>query len=262
MALEEIRYWNAVAKAWSTVQPQSLWRVHSDTVNLGLLGRWLPESRVQCLLKTDAFDEAFGNGLYPFLATKAERIVGVDISVSTLRLARTRHTSLCVVGADVRCLPFADSVFDILVSTSTLDHFQSHAEIIGSLHEFRRVLRPTGRLFLTLDNRANPLIRMRNALPFRLLNRLGITPYFVGATYGPRSLRGVLQEVGFDVLEVGAVMHCPRALAIAIAHLLKRYTGQETQRRFLRFLLTFERLAYWPTRFLTGHFVAVRAIKR
>ncbi len=261
MARAKSRYWDGVAEAWNTAHPQELWRVHSDTVNLDLLGCWLPAGRVQCLLKTDAFDEAFGNGLYPLLATKAERIVGVDVSVSTLRLARTHHTNLRVVGADVRCLPFADGVFDILVSTSTLDHFPSHDEIRASLHEFRRVLRPAGQLLLTLDNLANPLISLRNALSFRLLNRLGITPYYVGATYGPCGLRCVLQEVGFNVLEVGAVMHCPRVLAVAIARLLERHTGPETQRRFLGFLLTFERLASWPTRFLTGHFVAVRAIK-
>jgi len=152
-------------------------------------------------------------------------------------------------------------VFDAIVSISTLDHFQSRDEIVASLCEFRRVLRSTGQLFLTLDNQANPIVRLRNTLPFRLLNRLGITPYYVGATYGPRGLRCVLQEAGFNVLEVGAVMHCPRVLAVAIARLLERHTGPETQRRFLGFLLTFERLASWPTRFLTGHFVAVRAIK-
>ncbi len=246
MARAKSRYWDGVAEVWNTAHPQELWRVHSDTVNLDLLGRWLPAGRVQYLLKTDAFDEAFGNGLYPLLATKAERIVGVDVSVSTLRLARTHHTNLRVVGADVRCLPFADGVFDILVSTSTLDHFPSHDEIRASLHEFRRVLRPAGQLLLTLDNLANPLISLRNAL---------------SATYGPYGLRCVLQEVGFNVLEVGTVMHCPRVLAVAIARLLERHTGPETQRRFLGFLLTFERLASWPTRFLTGHFVAVRAIK-
>ncbi len=262
MALEKSRYWDAVAEVWNTAHPQLLWRVHSDIVNLGLLRRWLPASRVRYLLKTDAFDEAFGNGLYPLLATKAERIVSMDITLPTLRLARAHHGSLCVIGADTRRLPFANGVFDVIVSTSTLDHFQSRDEVIASLHEFRRVLRPTGQLFLTLDNLANPIIRLRNALPFRLLNRLGIVPYYVGATYGPRSLGCVLRGVGFDVLEVGAVLHCPRVFAVAIARLFERHTRQETQRRFLRFLLAFERLSHWPTRFLTGHFVAVRAIKR
>jgi SAM-dependent methyltransferase len=251
-----------VATAWSAGHPQSLWRVHSDAVNLDLLGRWLPGERVKFLLKTDAFDEAFGHGLYPLLKTKSEHVVIIDVAVSTFRLARARHGSLCVIGADARCLPFANGAFDTIVSFSTLDHFHSREEIVASLREFRRVLRSPGQLFLTLDNQANPIIRLRNALPFGLLRRLQLVPYYVGVTYGPRGLRSILQEVGFDVREVGAVLHCPRVLAVAIAHLLERHAGQATQRRFLRLLLTFERLAYWPTQFLTGHFVAVRALKR
>jgi SAM-dependent methyltransferase len=261
-AVKESHYWERIAAAWSAEHPQSLWRVHSDAVNLELLGRWLLGERLKFLLKTDAFDEAFGNGLYPLLEIKTEHAVIVDVALPTLSLARARHRNACVIGADTRRLPFANGVFDAIVSTSTLDHFQSHAEVIASLQELHRVLRPTGQLFLTLDNRANPLIRLRNALPFRLLHRLGIVPYYVGATYGPHGLRWVLREVGFEVLEVDAVMHCPRVFAVAIARLLERHAGHEIHKRFLHFLLAFEQLAAWPTRFLTGHFVAVKAIKR
>ncbi|MBI3798739.1 MAG: class I SAM-dependent methyltransferase [Deltaproteobacteria bacterium] len=247
--MNESHYWETVAVTWGAEHPQSLWRVHSDAVNLELLGRWLRDERRKFLLKTDAFDEAFGNGLSPFLKAKTDHAVIVDVALSVLGLARARHSNLCVIGADARYLPFADGAFDAIVSTSTLDHFHSHAEVIASLQEFRRVLRPTGQLFLTLE-------------PFRWLQRLGLVPYYVGVTYGPRRLRSVLQQVGFEVLEVSAVMHCPRVFAVVIARLLERHTGQEIHRRFLRFLLAFEHLAYWPTRFLTGHLVAVRATKR
>ena len=85
--------------------------------------------------------------------------------------------------------------------TSTLDHFRSHSEIVTSLRELLRVLRPGGQLLLTLDNPANPLVGLRNALPFGLLHRLRIVPYYVGATCGPRGLRRLLPQVGFEVLE-------------------------------------------------------------
>jgi SAM-dependent methyltransferase len=259
--VKESHYWGTIAADWAE-HPQSLWRVHCDAVNLELLGRWLPDERPRLLLKTDAFDEACGDGLSSFLQEKAEYTLIIDVAFAALTLARVRHGSLCVIGADTRCLPFANGVFDVIISTSTLDHFRSRDEIVASLREFRRVLRPAGFLFLTLDNPTNPLIKLRNALPFRLLNRLGIVPYYVGATYGPHGLTDVLREVGFDVREIGAVMHCPRVLAVAVSRLLERYTGQKTHRRFLHFLLAFERLSRWPTRFFTGHFVAVRAVKR
>jgi hypothetical protein len=56
-------------------------------------------------------------------------------------------------------------------------------------------------------------------------------------------------------------MHCPRVFAVAMAHVLERSASPTVQKRFLRLLLAFERMSRWPTRFLTGYFVAAEAIK-
>jgi SAM-dependent methyltransferase len=257
----EPQYWDVVANLWNQTSPQTLWRAHADAINIMLLAHWLPEDRATYLLKTDVFDEAFGDGLYPFLKSKADQIVGIDLSISALYAAQSPHTGLQGLNADVRWLPFADGVFDVIVSNSTLDHFVSQTGIVTSLYEFYRILREGGQLILTLDNLANPIIALRNVLPFRLLHGLGIVPYFVGVTYGPQRLRRTLQQVGFEVHEVGAVMHCQRIFTVALAHILEKHATTKTQIRFLGFLRAFERLSSWPTRFLTGHFVAVKAIK-
>jgi SAM-dependent methyltransferase len=240
---------------------RALWRRHSDAVNIALLTDWMPAGRVGRALKTDLFDEAVGEGLWQPLASRAETVAGIDISTLTLRAARRRHTRLLGAEADVRRLPLADGRFDVVVSNSTLDHFATRDEIFVSLRELHRVLRPGGHLVFSLDNLANPVLFLRNALPFPVLNRLGIVPYYVGATMGPLRLRRVMEEVGFGVLEVGAIMHCPRVLAVCVAGILERHATPDTQRRFLRLLMAFERLSRWPTRFLTGYFVAVRATK-
>jgi hypothetical protein len=117
-------------------------------------------------------------------------------------------------------------------------------------------------LLLTLDNLANPVIALRSALPFRLLNRLKIVPYFVGATLGPSRLRDHLERLGLMVMEVSAVMHFPRILAMAIIRVMEGHFGLKMQKRFLRLLMAFEHLSRWPTRFLTGYFVVVRTIKK
>ena len=96
---------------------------------------------------------------------------------------------MMVACADVRSLPFADGTFDVVVSNSTLDHFRSRKELIASMRELNRVTRPGGELVLTLDNRANPVVAFRNALPFHWLNRIRVLPYYVGVTCGPRGLR-------------------------------------------------------------------------
>ncbi len=255
-------YWNGITRAYKETSPQMLWRIHSDAVNTKLIVRWLPDGSVGCVLKTDMFDEAFSDGLYPLLASKAKKLIGMDMSTSIVYLARARYGDLQSLGADTRRLPFADASFDIIISNSTLDHFESQAEIIISLHELHRVIRTGGQLILTLDNPANPIIKLRGALSIQFLNRLGVVPYYVGASFDSNRLRRTLVQVGFDILEVDAVMHCPRILAVAVSHTLEKSTGHEIQKRFLRFLMAFEVLSRWPTRFLTGHFVAIKAIKR
>ncbi len=256
-----MNYWDTVAQAWQGADRQRLWRKHSDAVNSALCSRWLPSQEMGCLLKTDLFDEMCSEGLYPVLASRAQAVVGTDASFLAVQGARSRHSGLRATTADVRRLPFANDAFDAIVSNSTLDHFESIHDIVVSLHELHRVLRPGGHLLLTLDNLANPMIALRNSLPISLLNRLCIVHFYVGATCGPRRLRRMLQQTGFEVLELDAIMHHPSVLAVAMAGLLQRRAGPNTQQRYLRALMALERLSRWPTRYLTAHFVAVHALK-
>src|SRR5215207_7718462 len=119
----EMAYWDALAADWQSTQRQALWRTHCDQVGTALLERWLPDGQVGSLLKTDLFDEACRAGLYPLLARRAKHAVGVDVSATVVRGARARHPGLCGIVADVRRLPFGCGAFDVVVSTSTLDHF-------------------------------------------------------------------------------------------------------------------------------------------
>jgi SAM-dependent methyltransferase len=253
-------YWGSVSADWG-VDRQTLWRMHSDMLNNALLERWLPAERVESVLKTDLFDEMSSDGLYPFLARRSRSFVGIDVSAATASLARSRHGGIRAVAADVRQLPFPEGAFDLVVSNSTLDHFETRGEIALSLSELYRVLRPGGELIITMDNPANPVIALRNALPFRLLNRLGLTPYYVGATCGEGTLRRLLEKAGFKVAATDTLLHSPRVIVVAIARLMERHAPPGAQSRFLRLLPAFERLGRLPTRLITAHFTAARAVK-
>lgn len=254
--------WNGLAKTWREARPQPLWRSYCDALNTALLRPWLPAGTVGRLLKTDVFDEAFGEGLYSWVRAHARLVFGIDVSGVTLAAARSRWPGLRTINADARRLPFRDGTFEVVVSISTLDHFDSAESIVTSIVELARTLRPGGLLLLTMDNPVNPVVALRNALPFRWLNRLGLVPYYVGRTAGPRRLRRILSGARFEVLETVAVMHCPRVLALPVANLLDRFASVRTKTAFLRCLMAIERLGALPTRFLTGHFVAVRAVRR
>ncbi|MGP0592758.1 methyltransferase domain-containing protein [Nitrospira sp. T9] len=262
MIPEETSYWESIADEWKKTRPDRLWRKHSDVVNQSLLLRWLPEQPAPRLLKTDTFDEAVGEGLVQFLQSRVHTVVGMDLSFQNVQLTCRGDVRIPGTCADVRNLPFGNELFDVVVSNSTLDHFQTSDEIIVSLRELHRVLRKDGQLILTLDNPANPIIAARNVLPFKLLNRLGILPYYVGATCGPWRLQKWLREIGFDVMDVTAVLHCPRIFAVLAAKILCSFANNSVQQRFLRWIQVFENMSRWPTRYLTGHFIAVRAEKR
>jgi SAM-dependent methyltransferase len=253
--------WGAFPELYQDKGFQRLWRTHSDNINQALLMHWLQIGQTENLLKTDLFDEAVSDGLRPLLNSQAKTVFYIDTSFKIHQMARKRHPILQTIGADVRQLPFADGTFDSIVSNSTLDHFETLDDIVTSLRECYRVLRPGGQVILTLDNLANPIILLRNGLPFRLLDRLKIVPYYVGVTLGPYGLRHLLKEVGFKVLEVDAIMHCPRVFAVAIARCLEKYASPTTQKAFLRFLMVFEHFSRLPTRFFTGHFIAAKATK-
>ena len=179
--------------------------------------------------------------------------------VPVLDMARRHHHQWRVAQADVRRLPFANASFDRIVALSSLEHFDTNRQIEASLVELNRVLRKGGALFLTLDNPANPLVRLCNALPFGLLHRTGLAPYQVGKTCGPVRLRQYLRSAGFSVVESTAVLHCPRALAVGMYRFLQSHASEWMQDRFLRLLMIFEQLGRWPSRSITGYFVAVRA---
>ena len=176
------RYWDAVGASTAAATWETLWRTHSDAVNGAWLAPHLASLQGGRVLKTDLFDESLTPGLYPLLAAQAREVVGVDVAQSTLGAAGARHRDLRIAAADVRRLPFASAVFDAVVSNSTLDHFGSIGEIAASLAELHRVLRPGGRLLLTLDNLANPVVALRSLLPYAPLHRLGLVPYEIGVT--------------------------------------------------------------------------------
>ncbi|MEM7528297.1 MAG: class I SAM-dependent methyltransferase [Pseudomonadota bacterium] len=257
-------YWDATAKEWLETRPQSLWRCHSDALLRRLLTRWLPADCGR-LLKTDLFDEAVGEGVLDILAERAAETHGIDMSPAIVEAVRTRPCSLVATVADARALPYDTNSFDCIVSPSTLDHFERADDIYVALSELRRVLRPGGVMILTLDNPANPVVGLRQILPNEPLRRMGVVPYFCGATLTPGALASAVEEQGFRVREQTSVTHSPRVLAVAAARLLQRSGATPSSRSgqwFLNGLMAFEHLERLPTRWLTGHFTAIRAEAR
>lgn len=253
--------WDLALQEYAGSGPQGLWRSFCDQLNRSLVRDWIPQKPMSCILKTDAFDEAFGVGLYPLLSEYATAVHGIDIAPESVTRAAQRHPGFDVRIGDVRELAFPADSIDLAVSNSTLDHFRTEEEIHQSLRALYRALKPGGELIISLDNLQNPAIRIRSLLPYEILRKLRLVPFFVGKSLGRRGLIGALEKAGFTVLDTRSMMHCPRILAVVLAELLQRRASIKTQQKFLELLAGFEILSSLPGRYFTGHFVAARALK-
>jgi SAM-dependent methyltransferase len=227
-----------------------------------LLDRWLSSAApARRALKTDLFDEAAGDGLCGEMDRFAECVYGVDVSGSVAFGAQVGRAELQVTRADVRHLPFRDGSFELVVSNSTLDHFDERADIAVALRELHRVTAVGGTLIVSLDNLANPVIALRALLPSRLLRALGLVPYYVGPTTTRRGLLDLLDQAGYSVRTTTWFLHVPRVVAVRICARSDRRSGHLADGLLGR-LAGWERLGRWPTARWTGHYVVALAVRR
>jgi len=83
------------------------------------------------------------------LVDRGAQVVGVDMSHVAVQMAREKSIDAHQVDLDVDPLPFPDDSFDTVLSDSGIEH-RFHVD--RSLDEAVRVLRPGGRLIISLPN--------------------------------------------------------------------------------------------------------------
>ena len=253
--------WNELALNLLAQDDQIPWRRYCDALYVSLLDRWLPpgEDRARRALKTDLYDEAVDEGLVSRLGQSSRQVFGLDLSFPIVHTADRRHVSLRVALTDVRALPYRAASFDLVLSNSTLDHFPTTEQIDVALAEIARVTRAGGTLIISLDNLGNPIIRLRQFLPSSPLRRIGLTAYYVGVTHDRKGMVAALERAGFRIQELTAVMHCPRVAMIPLARALSG--SNRAASRFVRVLMSWEQLEKLPTRYLSGHYLAAKAVR-
>jgi len=93
-----------------------------------------------------------------FLADMGKRPICADFAMNFLRLA-PKDVRMPLVQADATLLPFADSTFDGVICSETIEHIPRDDSVVS---EIARVLRPRGVLLVTVPNlwNASRLIEM------------------------------------------------------------------------------------------------------
>lgn len=255
-------YWDEVAEEARKGAPLDVWRAYMRFVYGKLIHAWFP-TRSSIALKTDLFEEAVS--MQCPLADLGNGNIGIDRSLAVVRAAHHRFDhngdNRGMLVCDLRSVALRSNSIPRILSGSSLDHFNKKADLSQALCELARVLAPGGILVLTLDNPINPIVWLRNHLPFHWLNRLGLVPYFVGVTCGLKEGRRQLEQVGLKVTHVTAVAHVPRAPAIFLTWMAERWKWHRWNRYMNGIMKSFETLEKWPTRYFTGYYLAFRAEK-
>jgi SAM-dependent methyltransferase len=147
-------------------------------------------------------DVGCGEGYFTAQLAQAGAIaLGVDVSQEALRRARSRHAQLQLQAISAGApWPLEDASFDLVWAGEVIEHV---ADTASWLSEVRRVLRPRGELLLSTPAHGR-LVLLALALSGRRFDRHFDPLSDHLRFYSGRSLRGLLDDFGFDDIEVRA----------------------------------------------------------
>jgi len=266
---KEAEHWGEVARGWSDKgYANELLGEQKRKTYIDLITRWTQITAGQTILKTDLFAEAFGVEQFFFDIIPAKSaIVGIDVAVKIVAAAKSQARSRGMDAGQYLCgnvkkLPLRDSSIDLIISDSTLDHFPTEAEIITALEELGRVLKDGGTLILTIDNKGN--ITYPPYCITRLWMKLGLSPYFIGRTLSLSRLRRALTEIGLTVEENTAILHYPHpdGLIRWLERSLRSFSRGKLDNTIRKWLACLNRLEGSKIKYLTGRYLAIKAVKR
>jgi len=111
---------------------------------------WVARYCVDCTVLDVACGEGYGSAM---LGRRAKHVIGVDVSAETVQLAAAKYAdqrNLEFRTANATALPLDDGSVERIVSFETIEHLREQDAMLA---ELRRVLAPTGLLFLSSPNR-------------------------------------------------------------------------------------------------------------
>jgi len=173
-------------------------RVLPHIINLAMSTKAVKAERKRCLANVSGavLEVGFGTGLnLPYYTAAVTKVVGVDPSNTSARLARKRIKAspfpVETIGLSAERLPIADGAFATVVSTFTLCTIP---DVTAALAEIRRALAPEGRFhFVEHGLSDDPAV-------VRWQERLNSTQKKIfGGCHLNRPIAALIEQAGFTI---------------------------------------------------------------
>ena len=175
--------------------------------------------RMLGLEKTDTvLDAGSGDGYWTAtFAAHCARIIGVDPGWKALQLAKMlyQYPNIAYIQSFGEFLPFPDKTFDKVVSVSCLEHFN---DPLQGLREIARVLKPGGRLALSVDS----LLLENSSDSFREWHK---RRHFVTTYFRQEELENMFEQVGLKYEKLSTVHLIRSRVAIQMREIFIRRPG-------------------------------------
>jgi ubiquinone/menaquinone biosynthesis C-methylase UbiE len=152
---------------------------------------------------TRVLEAGCGLGQWAFLiAEQGHKVIGIDIAKRAIGVAEDYAAKKGIKNcrfycADLRAIPLKDKYFDYIFSFGVIEHFKNSGEILS---EFFRVLKPGGRVFISVPN-----IYSFHTVTRPLSQILGIWKFGYERSYSPNSLKRLIRSFGFEICENGII---------------------------------------------------------
>jgi len=156
-------------------------------------------------------DVGCGTGANLLLLSKYGDAEGVDVSEDALSFCRERGLEKVKLGAG-EALPYEDGTFDLVTAFDVVEHMDDD---LAGLREFRRVLRPDGRVLLFV-----PTFMFLWGVQDEVSNHR--------RRYRLPELRAVLEQAGFEI-ERSTYANITFFLPILMVRKFMRLTGIRTE---------------------------------
>jgi SAM-dependent methyltransferase len=128
-----------------------------------------------------------------YLAQRGLRVVGIDLALQMLLVARRRTGNRSLTCGDMRSIPFAARSFSGVVAFYSMHHLP-RSELRTALAEIRRILRPAG--FLVVATHLGESEAYSSRFLGHEIETVG------GTLYGADELLGMLESESFVVEDV------------------------------------------------------------